>query len=257
MQNTINYGLKKPESTDYIDINDFNENADIIDTQLKENADGLTSLEKTAATKEEVQTLSETVAETDSKLDAAATKQAEILTSVNDVKTDTTAIKSNTTKILSNLPSNGSDWSQYTSYGYKLPSSNYNANLTSRLSINGRGYMSYINIYVGRASPLVANETLQLQLILDDVTVFDFTVDCGDNTGTSYYTRLLFDSDNISGVNTSSVSFSDFNYPILSTVTKNSLVKNIYFAKPLFFENKFEIKVKGTISTCNLKGGLA
>ena len=61
MQNTTNYGLKKPESTDYIDINDFNENADIIDTQLKENAEGLTSLEKTAATKEEVQTLSETV----------------------------------------------------------------------------------------------------------------------------------------------------------------------------------------------------
>ncbi len=50
MQNTTNYGLKKPGSTDYINISDLNDNADIIDTQLKENADGLTSHKNEDAT---------------------------------------------------------------------------------------------------------------------------------------------------------------------------------------------------------------
>ena len=36
MKYTDNYGLKKPESNDYVNIEDFNENADIIDEKLKE-----------------------------------------------------------------------------------------------------------------------------------------------------------------------------------------------------------------------------
>jgi len=53
MQNTKNYGLKKPESTDFYNIDDFNENADIIDTELKELEDG--KAEKTHThTKEQV-----------------------------------------------------------------------------------------------------------------------------------------------------------------------------------------------------------
>ena len=35
MKTTANYGLKKPEGTDVVNIDDFNENADIIDTQIK------------------------------------------------------------------------------------------------------------------------------------------------------------------------------------------------------------------------------
>lgn len=35
MLTTANYGLKKPEGTDVVDIQDFNDNADIIDTQIK------------------------------------------------------------------------------------------------------------------------------------------------------------------------------------------------------------------------------
>lgn len=36
MQTTVNYGLKKPEGTDVVNVNDFNANADIIDGKLKE-----------------------------------------------------------------------------------------------------------------------------------------------------------------------------------------------------------------------------
>lgn len=36
MLTTTNYGLKKPEGTDVVNIDDFNGNADIIDTKLKE-----------------------------------------------------------------------------------------------------------------------------------------------------------------------------------------------------------------------------
>ena len=37
MKTTINYGLKKPESTDFYNVNDFNENFDVIDIALREN----------------------------------------------------------------------------------------------------------------------------------------------------------------------------------------------------------------------------
>jgi hypothetical protein len=51
MKTTANYGLKKPEGTDVVDIQNFNDNADTIDTQLKkinDNAGALSSLNTTA-----------------------------------------------------------------------------------------------------------------------------------------------------------------------------------------------------------------
>jgi hypothetical protein len=51
MKTTANYGLKKPEGTDVVDIQNFNDNADTIDTQLKkinDNAGVLSSLNTTA-----------------------------------------------------------------------------------------------------------------------------------------------------------------------------------------------------------------
>ena len=41
MKYTPNYGLKKPEQDDFYNVDDFNENADIIDQKLKENADAI------------------------------------------------------------------------------------------------------------------------------------------------------------------------------------------------------------------------
>ncbi|MCI1800226.1 MAG: hypothetical protein LKI56_09030, partial [Clostridium sp.] len=38
MKTTANYGLKKPEGTDVVDIQNFNDNADIIDAELKTRA---------------------------------------------------------------------------------------------------------------------------------------------------------------------------------------------------------------------------
>lgn len=41
MKYTTNYNLKKPELTDYVNVEDLNENADIIDQKLKENENAL------------------------------------------------------------------------------------------------------------------------------------------------------------------------------------------------------------------------
>lgn len=43
MKYTPNYGLKKPEQDDFYNVEDFNENADIIDQKLKEVVDDLAS----------------------------------------------------------------------------------------------------------------------------------------------------------------------------------------------------------------------
>lgn len=43
MKTTTNYGLKKPDGTDVVNIDDFNSNADIIDAQLKANANNIAS----------------------------------------------------------------------------------------------------------------------------------------------------------------------------------------------------------------------
>lgn len=48
MKYTDNYGLKKPETNDYIEIDDLNENADIIDDKLKEHENELDSKETPA-----------------------------------------------------------------------------------------------------------------------------------------------------------------------------------------------------------------
>lgn len=49
MDTTTNYGLKKPAQTDNYNVDDFNENADLIDTQMKANADAAAAA-STAAT---------------------------------------------------------------------------------------------------------------------------------------------------------------------------------------------------------------
>ncbi|OHW61370.1 hypothetical protein EUAN_22200 [Andreesenia angusta] len=51
MKTTTNYALKKPEGTDYINVNDLNENADKIDTELKSHADNIASVSSQMAEK--------------------------------------------------------------------------------------------------------------------------------------------------------------------------------------------------------------
>jgi len=41
MQETTNYGLKKPDLTDNVKVSDLNDNADVIDAALKDQADAL------------------------------------------------------------------------------------------------------------------------------------------------------------------------------------------------------------------------
>jgi len=45
MKYTPNYGLKKPEQDDFYNVEDFNENADIIDEKLKEIEDGIKNID--------------------------------------------------------------------------------------------------------------------------------------------------------------------------------------------------------------------
>jgi hypothetical protein len=45
MNNTTNYNLKKPESTDFYNVDDSNDNMDIIDTEMKSQSDKITTLE--------------------------------------------------------------------------------------------------------------------------------------------------------------------------------------------------------------------
>jgi hypothetical protein len=44
MNNTTNYNLKKPESTDFYDVEDQNDNMDIIDGALKSHDDALSTV---------------------------------------------------------------------------------------------------------------------------------------------------------------------------------------------------------------------
>jgi len=44
MDTTTNYNLKKPSTTDFYNIEDFNDNADIIDQQMKTNADNIAKI---------------------------------------------------------------------------------------------------------------------------------------------------------------------------------------------------------------------
>ena len=45
MTNTTNYGLKKPDQTDNYNVDDINANADIIDAQMKTNADAAAAVQ--------------------------------------------------------------------------------------------------------------------------------------------------------------------------------------------------------------------
>ncbi len=44
MTTTTNYGLKKPDQLDNYNVDDFNDNADAIDAQMKKNADAITNM---------------------------------------------------------------------------------------------------------------------------------------------------------------------------------------------------------------------
>lgn len=53
---TSNYGLNKPEGTDLVDVDDFNENADIVDAELKNLAEEIETVKKSASDGKELLT---------------------------------------------------------------------------------------------------------------------------------------------------------------------------------------------------------
>ena len=109
MRLTVNYGLKKPEGSDVVNIDDFNYNADIIDSTMKEIKSEVGALELKA---EKV-----TVADS-TNVFTATNVEAALLELLNKIKSNTSNISANTTKInqnTSNISANTTKINQNTS----------------------------------------------------------------------------------------------------------------------------------------------
>ena len=107
MRLTVNYGLKKPEGSDVVNIDDFNYNADIIDSTMKEIKSEVGALELKA---EKV-----TVADS-TNVFTATNVEAALLELLNKIKSNTSNISANTTKInqnTSNISANTSNISKH------------------------------------------------------------------------------------------------------------------------------------------------
>ena len=107
MRLTVNYGLKKPEGSDVVNIADFNYNADIIDSTMKEIKSEVGALELKA---EKV-----TVADS-TNVFTATNVEAALLELLNKIKSNTSKISANTTKInqnTSNISANTSNISKH------------------------------------------------------------------------------------------------------------------------------------------------
>ena len=90
MRLTVNYGLKKPEGSDVVNIDDFNYNADIIDSTMKEIKSEVGALELKA---EKV-----TVADS-TNVFTATNVEAALLELLNKIKSNTSKISANTSNI--------------------------------------------------------------------------------------------------------------------------------------------------------------
>ena len=107
MRLTVNYGLKKPEGSDVVNIDDFNYNADIIDSTMKDIKSEVGALELKA---EKV-----TVADS-TNVFTATNVEAALLELLNKIKSNTSNISANTTKInqnTSNISANTSNISKH------------------------------------------------------------------------------------------------------------------------------------------------
>ena len=86
MKLTTNYGLKKPDASDIVNIDDFNYNADAIDTAIKEVKTKVDSLNLTA---------------TNVKMADGTTVQATVTTNKSNISTLQSEVSANKTSILS------------------------------------------------------------------------------------------------------------------------------------------------------------
>lgn len=97
MKNTVNYGLNKPEGTDYINIEDLNENADKIDTELKSHSDSLAEVSTHLADKA-------------NNTDSSRTTTSKTVTgAINELNTNKLTIKYDKSYLPSNIYSDFSE----------------------------------------------------------------------------------------------------------------------------------------------------
>lgn len=123
MRLTVNYGLKKPEGSDVVNIDDFNYNADIIDSTMKEIKSEVGALELKA---EKV-----TVADS-TNVFTATNVEAALLELLNKIKSNTSRISANTTKISTNINNISANTSNISKHATTL--SEHTTKLTSHAS---------------------------------------------------------------------------------------------------------------------------
>lgn len=123
MRLTVNYGLKKPEGSDVVNIDDFNYNADIIDSTMKEIKSEVGALELKA---EKV-----TVADS-TNVFTATNVEAALLELLNKIKSNTSKISANTTKISTNTSNISANTSNISKHATTL--SEHTTKLTSHAS---------------------------------------------------------------------------------------------------------------------------
>lgn len=71
MKNTTNYGLNKPESTDFYNVDDMNSNMDVIDANLKKHEDDIARLERSnSSTGQSVTNIQFMAQQTEAELDS-------------------------------------------------------------------------------------------------------------------------------------------------------------------------------------------
>lgn len=87
MRLTTNYGLKKPEGSDVVNIDDFNYNADILDSAIKEVKTKVDSLNLTATNVK--------MADGSTVQDAVSTNKANILSLQSELGTNKTTLQNN------------------------------------------------------------------------------------------------------------------------------------------------------------------
>ena len=144
MRLTVNYGLKKPEGSDVVNIDDFNYNADIIDSTMKEIKSEVGALELKA---EKV-----TVADS-TNVFTATNVEAALLELLNKIKSNTSKINQNTSKInqnTSNISKHATTLSEHTTKLTRHDSSIQQANtkiqaLETELGTNKSTLSSNIN----------------------------------------------------------------------------------------------------------------
>ena len=137
MRLTVNYGLKKPEGSDVVNIADFNYNADIIDSTMKEIKSEVGAIELKA---EKVKVADSTNVFTATNVEAA------LLELLNKIKSNISNISTNTSNISKHATTLSEHTTKLTSHDSSIQQANTKIQaLETELGTNKSTLSSNIN----------------------------------------------------------------------------------------------------------------